>query len=80
MVSVFCFGNRHRPETKNGDGDLITPLKPAKSHLFSTFWPLESGILAILYILHILAFFHTYKKGHLSQFRTICDAFVDLLQ
>jgi hypothetical protein len=47
------------PEIENGDHFYRPnyPPKPRKNHLCNKFWPLESGILAILHILHILASF-----------------------
>ena len=52
------------PKTKNGDHFYRPnyPPKPRKNHLCNTFWPLESGILAILHILHILASFLECKR------------------
>ena len=53
------------PETKNGDHFYSPnyPPKPRKNHLCNTFWPLESGILAILHILHIFGSFLEGKMG-----------------
>ena len=40
-----------------------TPPKPRKNHIGNTFLPLESGFLAILFILHILVPFLECKKA-----------------
>ena len=53
------------PETKIRDHFYRPnyPPKPRKNHLGNAFWPLESGFLAILIILHIFAPFLEYKKA-----------------
>ena len=50
---------------KNGDHFYRpnTPPKPKKNHIGNTFLPLESGFLAILFILHILVPFLECKKA-----------------
>ena len=53
------------PETKNGDHFYRPnyPPKPWKNYIGNAFWPLESGVLAILHILNILGSFLEGKTG-----------------
>ena len=53
------------PETKIRDHFYKPnyPPKPRENHLGSGFWPLKSGFLAILIILHIFVPFLEFKKA-----------------